>query len=52
LLCWLAVVPFSLVAQNPIVLRYRNGITSKELKDNLSVLASDVLEGRGTGTRA
>lgn len=51
LLCWFAVVPFSLVAQNPTVLRYGNGITSKELKDNLSVLASDVLEGRGTGTR-
>lgn len=36
--------------ENPAV-KYANLITTTELKENLSILASDALEGRKTGTR-
>ena len=39
------------VAQDPEVQTYGNTITEEELKDNLSILASDALEGRETGKR-
>ncbi len=39
------------LAQDPVVQNYGNTITEAELKDNLSILASDALEGRETGKR-
>lgn len=41
----------ALLAQDPVVLKYGNMISGQELKDNLSILASDALEGRETGQR-
>lgn len=38
-------------AQSPASKEYVNLITNENLKDNLSILASDALEGRETGTR-
>ncbi len=38
-------------AQDPAVQKYGNLITEADLKDNLTILASDALEGRATGTR-
>lgn len=38
-------------AQDATVSKYAGIITEPELKDNLSILASDALEGRKTGTR-
>ncbi len=38
-------------AQNPTAQQYAKLITETDLKDNLSILASDALEGRETGTR-
>ncbi len=38
-------------AQSPASKEYANLITNDNLKDNLSILASDALEGRETGTR-
>lgn len=38
-------------AQDASVQKYGNIITEADLKDNLSILASDALEGRETGTR-
>ena len=47
-----ALLFFSLVyAQEDLSLKYANSITSEELKDHLSILASDALEGRETGER-
>lgn len=37
--------------QNPDAMKYANVITTEDLKDNLSILASDALEGRETGKR-
>lgn len=38
-------------AQDPEILTYGNSISEEELRDNLSILASDALEGRETGER-
>ncbi|MBT1708105.1 M28 family peptidase [Fulvivirgaceae bacterium PWU5] len=40
-----------LQAQDPVAKKYGDLITSSDLKENLSVLASDALEGRETGKR-
>lgn len=40
-----------LAQQNPDAVKYANVITISDLKDNLSILASDALEGRETGKR-
>lgn len=42
---------FSLQAQDPIAQQYGALITSSDLKENLSILASDAMEGRETGKR-
>src|SRR5436190_322459 len=42
---------FNLVAQDPVAKKYGDQITPSDLKENLSVLASDALEGRETGKR-
>lgn len=42
---------FGLYAQDPVATRYGNMITEADLKENLSILASDALEGRETGKR-
>ncbi len=41
----------NLFAQDPVAQKYGNMITPEDLKANLSILASDALEGRETGTR-
>ncbi|HYG20185.1 MAG TPA: arginyl aminopeptidase, partial [Ohtaekwangia sp.] len=38
-------------AQDPVARQYGDLITTQDLKDNLSILASDALEGRETGKR-
>jgi hypothetical protein len=38
-------------AQNPVAQQYGDMITENDLKENLSILASDALEGRETGKR-
>jgi hypothetical protein len=41
----------SLSAQDPVAQKYGNMITEEDLKENLSILASDAMEGRETGKR-
>lgn len=38
-------------AQNPVAQQYAKMVNAAELKDNLTILASDFMEGRETGTR-
>jgi hypothetical protein len=40
-----------LAAQDPVAQKYGNMITPEDLKGNLTVFASDAMEGRATGTR-
>src|SRR5579859_101289 len=40
-----------LAQPNPLAMQYAQLITPADLKDNLSVIASDALEGRYTGSR-
>lgn len=42
---------FTLRSQDPVLLKYGNMISEDDLKENLSILASDALEGRETGQR-
>jgi hypothetical protein len=42
---------FSAFAQDPVARQYGSLITAQDLKDNLTILASDALEGRETGKR-
>jgi hypothetical protein len=48
---WLFLGSLSLVAQDPVATKYADLITISDLKENLTILASDALEGRETGTR-
>jgi len=41
----------NLLAQDPVAKKYSDLITPEELKENLSILASDAMEGRETGKR-
>jgi hypothetical protein len=50
LLLFVLTVQFSWSQENPAV-KYASLITTADLKENLSILASDALEGRKTGTR-
>ncbi|NOS56713.1 MAG: M28 family peptidase [Cyclobacteriaceae bacterium] len=50
LLLLVLTVQFSWSQENPAA-KYASLITTADLKDNLSILASDALEGRKTGTR-
>lgn len=48
---WALLLTFSVNAQNPDAKKYGNQITAAELKEYLSIIASDALEGRETGSR-
>jgi hypothetical protein len=50
---WLFFGSLSLLAQgqDPVAKKYADLITISDLKENLSIIASDALEGRETGTR-
>ena len=47
----ISIVSISTAQENATVLRYGQQITPADLKDYLSIIASDALEGRKTGTR-
>lgn len=48
---WLLFCSLNLSAQDPIAQKYGNKISAAALKENLSILASDAMEGRETGKR-
>ncbi len=51
---WFALLLLSQISfaqQNPVASQYAQLITTTDLKDNLSIIASDALEGRYTGSR-
>jgi hypothetical protein len=48
---WFFAGCFSLYAQDPVAQQYGNLITPGDLKEYLSILASDAMEGRETGKR-
>ncbi len=50
LLAFLATIP-SLAQENPAMRKYASHVNAEQLKDNLTILASDALEGRYTGSR-
>lgn len=45
------VLVISVKAQDPVVQQYGNAVSTDDLKEYLSIIASDALEGRETGTR-
>jgi hypothetical protein len=51
LLGWLITLSVTLVAQDKAIEAYGNQITTPSLKANLSIIASDAMEGRETGKR-
>lgn len=51
LLCFILTGAHAFAQQDPIVLKYADQITIEELKGNLSIIASDAMEGRETGKR-
>src|SRR5688572_11029113 len=51
LFAWICFGAFALQAQDTVATRYARMITQSDLKQNLSILASDALEGRETGKR-
>lgn len=48
---WILFLGADLIAQDKIVTDYGDRITPTDLKDYLTILASDAMEGRETGTR-
>lgn len=48
---WALLLTVSVNAQNPDAKKYGSVITAAGLKEDLSIIASDALEGRETGTR-
>jgi hypothetical protein len=48
---WLFLGSLSLLAQDTVAKKYGDLITVSDLKENLTIIASDALEGRETGTR-
>lgn len=48
---WALLLTVSVNAQNPDAKKYGSQITAAELKEYLTIIASDALEGRETGTR-
>jgi hypothetical protein len=48
---WAFLCCFSALAQDPVAQQYGNLITPADLKEYLSILASDAMEGRETGKR-
>jgi hypothetical protein len=51
LLGWALLLTLTVNAQNPDAKKYGSQITAAGLKDDLTIIASDALEGRETGTR-
>jgi hypothetical protein len=51
LFLWAFVLTLSVRAQDPVAQQYGNSISADELKEYLSIIASDAMEGRETGTR-
>lgn len=51
LLVWALLLTFTVNAQNSDAKKYGSQITADQLKEYLSIIASDALEGRETGTR-
>jgi len=51
LLCVTVLLTQVAIAQDQLASQYAQLITSKDLKENLTIIASDALEGRYTGTR-
>ncbi len=48
---WALLLTFAVNAQNPEAKKYGSQITADQLKEYLTIIASDALEGRETGTR-
>jgi hypothetical protein len=51
LFLWAFVLTLSVKAQDPVAQQYGNKVSTDDLKEYLSIIASDALEGRETGTR-
>jgi hypothetical protein len=51
LLVWVLAICTLATAQNPVAQKYGSMVSENHLKENLTILASDALEGRETGTR-
>src|SRR6516162_7520497 len=51
LLCFAVVLTRIVFAQDQLATQYAQLITAADLKENLTIVASDALEGRYTGTR-
>lgn len=51
LFLWAFVLTISVKAQDPVAQQYGNKVSTDDLKEYLSIIASDALEGRETGTR-
>jgi len=50
-LVWAVVLTISAQAQDATAIQYGDKISTNSLKENLTIIASDALEGRETGTR-
>lgn len=50
-LCFILISVHVFAQQDPIAVKYAEIITKEDLKDNLSIIASDAMEGRETGKR-
>lgn len=51
LFLWAFILTVSVHAQDPAIQQYGKAVSTDELKEYLSIIASDALEGRETGTR-
>lgn len=51
LFLWAFVLTLCVKAQDPVVQQYGSQVSADELKEYLSIIASDALEGRETGSR-
>jgi hypothetical protein len=51
LFLWAFVLTLSVKAQDPVAQQYGKAVSTDDLKEYLSIIASDALEGRETGTR-
>ncbi|HEY3430547.1 MAG TPA: M28 family peptidase [Cyclobacteriaceae bacterium] len=51
LLLWAFIITLGVNAQDPTALQYGKAVSTDDLKEYLSIIASDALEGRETGTR-
>ena len=51
MIAWICMGFFSLAAQDTVNRKYGEMVTVTDLKDNLTILASDAMEGRETGKR-